>query len=185
MRSCDAITVAMRSWMASRRTAGSMYRSSLPGGVARGRRAMRRSNESRPILLAPFFEGDALAELLPAIVNEALELSGPAQVGPRRSRSASPVLELFHGPTAAFKDFGARFLAACLARMPRPDSPSADDTCCDLGRHGRCGRRSLSSAARISRRAALPLRQGFADAAAATDLLGRQCPEPCGARHVR
>jgi threonine synthase len=26
------------------------------------------------------------------------------------------VLELFHGPTAAFKDFGARFLAACIAR---------------------------------------------------------------------
>src|SRR5690606_27195418 len=34
------------------------------------------------------------------------------------------VLELFHGPTAAFKDFGARFLASCLARLragaPRP-----------------------------------------------------------------
>jgi len=29
------------------------------------------------------------------------------------------VLELFHGPTAAFKDFGARFLAAALARLPR------------------------------------------------------------------
>jgi len=27
------------------------------------------------------------------------------------------VLELFHGPTAAFKDFGARFLAASLARI--------------------------------------------------------------------
>ena len=27
------------------------------------------------------------------------------------------MLELFHGPTAAFKDFGARFLAACLARL--------------------------------------------------------------------
>src|SRR5258706_108150 len=27
------------------------------------------------------------------------------------------VLELFHGPTAAFKDFGARFLAAALARL--------------------------------------------------------------------
>ena len=26
-------------------------------------------------------------------------------------------LELFHGPTAAFKDFGARFLAACLQRL--------------------------------------------------------------------
>jgi threonine synthase len=28
------------------------------------------------------------------------------------------VLELFHGPTAAFKDVGARFLARCLARLP-------------------------------------------------------------------
>jgi threonine synthase len=27
------------------------------------------------------------------------------------------VLELFHGPTAAFKDFGARFLAACMQRL--------------------------------------------------------------------
>lgn len=31
-------------------------------------------------------------------------------------------LELFHGPTLAFKDFGARFLAAVLARAPRPAS---------------------------------------------------------------
>jgi threonine synthase len=31
------------------------------------------------------------------------------------------VLELFHGPTAAFKDFGARFLAASLERIPRTD----------------------------------------------------------------
>ena len=29
------------------------------------------------------------------------------------------VLELFHGPTAAFKDFGARFLAACFSRLRR------------------------------------------------------------------
>ena len=29
------------------------------------------------------------------------------------------MLELFHGPTAAFKDFGARFLAASLERVPR------------------------------------------------------------------
>jgi threonine synthase len=31
------------------------------------------------------------------------------------------MLELFHGPTAAFKDVGARFLAACLRRLPRAD----------------------------------------------------------------
>ena len=42
----------------------------------------------------------------------------------RSSRWASSgnlsVLELFHGPTAAFKDFGARFLAASLTRIARP-----------------------------------------------------------------
>jgi threonine synthase len=27
------------------------------------------------------------------------------------------VLELFHGPTAAFKDIGARFLAGTLSRL--------------------------------------------------------------------
>ncbi len=32
------------------------------------------------------------------------------------------VLELFHGPTAAFKDFGARFLAASLARLRKPEA---------------------------------------------------------------
>ena len=30
------------------------------------------------------------------------------------------VLELFHGPTAAFKDFGARFLAQCQERLQPP-----------------------------------------------------------------
>src|SRR5690606_12790930 len=34
---------------------------------------------------------------------------------PLRDRTA--VLELFHGPTAAFKDVGARFLAECLSRL--------------------------------------------------------------------
>ncbi len=32
------------------------------------------------------------------------------------------MLELFHGPTAAFKDFGARFLAAAFARLRRQAS---------------------------------------------------------------
>jgi hypothetical protein len=41
----------------------------------------------------------------------------------RRCAASGPrttfVLELFHGPTAAFKDYGARFLAALLARCRR------------------------------------------------------------------
>ena len=67
-------------------------------------------------LIAPFFAGDALADELPAICREAFDF--PAPLLPL----ATPydhVLELFHGPTAAFKDFGARFLAACLARLRR------------------------------------------------------------------
>ncbi|KRG61797.1 threonine synthase, partial [Stenotrophomonas terrae] len=60
-------------------------------------------------LLQPFFAGDALAPELPAICAEAFDFPAPLQA------LATPndhVLELFHGPTAAFKDFGARFLAA-------------------------------------------------------------------------
>lgn len=63
-------------------------------------------------LLAPFFAGDALAAELDTICREALDFPTPlADAG------GFQVLELFHGPTAAFKDVGARFLAACLARL--------------------------------------------------------------------
>jgi threonine synthase len=67
-------------------------------------------------MLEPFFEGDPLEDDLPAICAEAF--SHPA---PRRElrMEGAYLLELFHGPTAAFKDFGARFLAACLSRLRR------------------------------------------------------------------
>ncbi|HSX61108.1 MAG TPA: threonine synthase [Tahibacter sp.] len=67
-------------------------------------------------LLQPFFDGDPLAAELPAICAEAFDFAAPLVA------LATPqdyVLELFHGPTAAFKDFGARFLAACLTRLQR------------------------------------------------------------------
>ncbi len=64
-------------------------------------------------LLEPFFRGDVLAPELASIAAESLDLPAPLRaIAPR-----SWLLELFHGPTAAFKDFGARFLAACLARL--------------------------------------------------------------------
>ena len=70
-------------------------------------------------LLAPFFAGDPLAAELPAICREALDFETPLRPLPQRDTF---VLELFHGPTAAFKDVGARFLAACLRRLPRDDA---------------------------------------------------------------
>ncbi len=68
--------------------------------------------------LRPFFTGDALEPQLAQIAREALNFPAPLTLlgtGP----SAAQVLELFHGPTAAFKDFGARFLAGCLQHQRR------------------------------------------------------------------
>jgi threonine synthase len=70
-------------------------------------------------LLTPFVAGDALAASLPAITAEAFNF--PAPLVPLDKDGHLSVLELFHGPTAAFKDFGARFLAACMSRLRKPD----------------------------------------------------------------
>lgn len=73
-------------------------------------------------LLAPFVAHDPLAPALAGLACEAFSFPAPLVPLGRDGRVA--VLELFHGPTAAFKDFGARFLAACFARLragePRP-----------------------------------------------------------------
>jgi threonine synthase len=73
------------------------------------------------VLLPPFAAGDRLAEHLSAIVDDAFDFEVPVVDVPGAPGPLS-VLELFHGPTAAFKDFGARFLAATLERIPRKDS---------------------------------------------------------------
>ena len=67
-------------------------------------------------LLAPFFVGDGLAPQLAAICAEAFAFPAPLRALGTPDDFA---LELFHGPTAAFKDFGARFLAACMRRLTR------------------------------------------------------------------
>ena len=66
-------------------------------------------------LLAPFAAGDPLEPSLAQITAEAFDFPAPVVALGGGGRLA--VLELFHGPTAAFKDFGARFLAACLGRL--------------------------------------------------------------------
>jgi threonine synthase len=71
-------------------------------------------------LLAPFAEGDPLAAELPAICKEAFDFPAPLVSLPNAPAPMS-VLELFHGPTCAFKDFGARFLAACMERLRRDE----------------------------------------------------------------
>lgn len=65
-------------------------------------------------LLQPFFADDGLEAELPGICQQAFDF--PAPLLPLATPN-DHVLELFHGPTAAFKDFGARFLAASLSRL--------------------------------------------------------------------
>ncbi len=71
-------------------------------------------------LLAPFVAGDDFAAALPAVATEAFDF--PAPVVSLTGADPLRVLELFHGPTAAFKDFGARFLAASMASLRKPGS---------------------------------------------------------------
>lgn len=64
-------------------------------------------------VLEPFLEDDALQAQLPQLCADAFDFPMP-RVDLARGTS---VLELFHGPTAAFKDFGARFLAGCFEAL--------------------------------------------------------------------
>ncbi|WP_286265136.1 threonine synthase [Thalassotalea atypica] len=61
-------------------------------------------------VLAPFVQGSLSEKELSSIVTNAFNF--PAQIQPISEHRA--ILELFHGPTLAFKDFGARFMAQCL-----------------------------------------------------------------------
>jgi threonine synthase len=81
-------------------------------------------NDIDALLNKPFVErsteiltaiiGDELGkETIQAIVEAAFTF--PAKVEPVSDKVSC--LELFHGPTLAFKDFGGRFMAQCLARI--------------------------------------------------------------------
>jgi len=72
--------------------------------------------------LAGFFVGDRLQPVLGEIVTAAFDFPAPTTAV---TKCPDPlfVLELFHGPTAAFKDFGARFLAETLQRLQSESDP--------------------------------------------------------------
>ena len=71
-------------------------------------------------LLRPFFAGDVLEGELDAICDAAFAIDPPLRAF---GETNDYILELFHGATAAFKDYGAGFLAAALAALPRGDKP--------------------------------------------------------------
>lgn len=64
-------------------------------------------------LLRLFLKGDPLEAQLPEICNAAFNFPVPL----KKLSKDTYLLELFHGPTCAFKDVGARFLAECVSRL--------------------------------------------------------------------
>jgi threonine synthase len=72
--------------------------------------------EVATVLLSPFFDGSSLKGAIADIVDETFGFPIPVTALPVDGEDVS-LLELYHGPTAAFKDVGAGFLAACLSRL--------------------------------------------------------------------
>jgi threonine synthase len=64
-------------------------------------------------VIRPYFDEDLSESELREVVAESLTFDAPVvSVAP-----AMQVLELWHGPTLAFKDFGARFMARTMSRL--------------------------------------------------------------------
>jgi len=59
----------------------------------------------------PFFQEEIPENLFREIVDEAINFTAPVV----RIKNNISTLELFHGPTLAFKDFGARFMARVMS----------------------------------------------------------------------
>lgn len=66
-------------------------------------------------VMLPFFSDDVLSERLPGMIERAFSFSIPLKT---LNTQNDFLLELFHGPTSAFKDVGARFLAECFSAIP-------------------------------------------------------------------
>ncbi len=71
--------------------------------------------------LAPYFADSSLRADLADVCAAAFAFEAPLR--PLRGEG-DYLLELFHGPTAAFKDYAARFLAESLSRLRTTDTPT-------------------------------------------------------------
>jgi len=75
--------------------------------------------DTATLVLAPWFAESRLQPSLAELCTDAFDFPAPLRL---LSSPNDHLLELFHGPTAAFKDYAARFLAGCLSRLRDPDA---------------------------------------------------------------
>jgi threonine synthase len=91
--------------------------------------------ETANAVLAPYFTDSKLCDRLADICTHAFSFEAPLRplknpgtasewdATERDTAERDFVLELFHGPTAAFKDYAARFLAEALSGLRAPEAP--------------------------------------------------------------
>jgi threonine synthase len=70
-------------------------------------------------ILDQFIKDDSL---LSSFSQDIIDSSFTFSIPLKHITETTAVLELFHGPTAAFKDVGARFLAACLGEIAKQEN---------------------------------------------------------------
>lgn len=74
------------------------------------------------VMLRPYFKGDILEPYLNDICDNAFDFEVPL----KKLNEKTFILELFHGPTLAFKDIGAKFLAECFHKLYVLDKKKKD-----------------------------------------------------------
>ena len=74
------------------------------------------------VMLRPYFKGDILEPYLNEICDNAFDFEVPL----KKLNEKTFILELFHGPTLAFKDIGAKFLAECFHKLYVLDKKKRD-----------------------------------------------------------
>lgn len=86
--------------------------------------------ETANAVLTPYFTDSKLRDRLTDLCAHAFSfeaplrpLKSPEAASERAATKQDFLLELFHGPTAAFKDYAARFLAEALSGLRAPDAP--------------------------------------------------------------
>jgi len=88
----------------------------LPQFVPEDFSAAQSIQQVAQLYMTPYFEGSTLEGELQNILAETLSFEIPGSPICIDGNTEA-MLELFHGPTAAFKDVGAGFLAACFSRL--------------------------------------------------------------------
>ena len=108
--------------------------------------------EAATRVMTPFVDEDFGPADLETLTAAAYAGFGHAAVAPLRQIDDNLfALELFHGPTLAFKDFAMQWLGRAMNRVLRRHNAPGDDSRRDVGRHGGCGDRGLRGAVRRSK----------------------------------